>query len=99
MGHRWEDVKRSQDDPERAARVEARVRAELRAESPSCPACASAMVYETRPDVLTYKGRERSVNTLGWWCTQCAEAIFTGEPLAANERAYLELKAEVDGPQ
>jgi HTH-type transcriptional regulator/antitoxin MqsA len=32
----------------------------------------------------------------GWWCTACEEAIFDGEALAARERAFLELKAEVD---
>jgi HTH-type transcriptional regulator/antitoxin MqsA len=54
------------------------------------------MRYETRPEVLMYKDHERTIETLGWWCTQCGEGILTGEPLAAQERAFLELKAEVD---
>lgn len=62
----------------------------------SCPACGGVMRYETRPDVLTYKGHEKTVDTLAWWCTKCDEAILTGEPLVAQEKAYLELKAEVD---
>jgi HTH-type transcriptional regulator / antitoxin MqsA len=39
---------------------------------------------------------------LGWWCADCDEAILDGKALAARERAFLELKAEVDevlGPQ
>jgi HTH-type transcriptional regulator/antitoxin MqsA len=54
------------------------------------------MRYETRPDVLTYKGHEKTIDTLAWWCTACDEAILTGEPLVEQEKAYLELKAEVD---
>lgn len=50
MRHRWKDIKRSKDDPERAARVEARVQNELRAEPPSCPTCAKAEVDGTDED-------------------------------------------------
>lgn len=61
-----------------------------------CPVCGGAMRYETKPEVLTYKGHDRTIQTLGWWCTKCGEGILTGVPLAEQERAFFELKAEVD---
>jgi HTH-type transcriptional regulator/antitoxin MqsA len=54
------------------------------------------MRYERRADVLVYKGQERSCRTLAWWCTQCGEAIFAGKPLLARDRAFQQLKADVD---
>lgn len=62
-----------------------------------CPVCASPMSWESQESVLTYKGMNRSVSTLGYWCHNCGEAIFTGAPLLEREKAYFELKAEVDG--
>ncbi|MEY4546112.1 MAG: hypothetical protein RL685_2307 [Pseudomonadota bacterium] len=62
----------------------------------TCPECGSPMVYETRPDTIEYGGEERVLPMLAWWCTECDEAIFEGQPLADRERAFLELKAEVD---
>jgi YgiT-type zinc finger domain-containing protein len=55
------------------------------------------MCLEQRDDVVTYKGREKHLKARGWWCSQCGEAILDGEALAARERAFLDLKAEVDG--
>jgi len=54
------------------------------------------MRYERRADILVYKGQERSCRTLAWWCTQCGEAIFAGKPLLARDRAFQQLKADVD---
>ncbi|HEU4580213.1 MAG TPA: type II toxin-antitoxin system MqsA family antitoxin [Polyangiaceae bacterium] len=62
----------------------------------TCPECGSPMVYETRPDKIEYGGKERVFPMLAWWCTECDEAIFEGQPLADREKAFLELKAEVD---
>lgn len=62
-----------------------------------CPECGGRMRYEMHDDVLTYKGQSRTIKTLGWWCTQCGEAILSGEPLGAHETAFQRLKAEVDG--
>ena len=61
-----------------------------------CPECGGTMQYERRADVLVYKGQERSCRTLAWWCTQCGEAIFAGKPLLARDRAFQQLKADVD---
>jgi HTH-type transcriptional regulator/antitoxin MqsA len=62
----------------------------------TCPECGAPMVYETRPDKIEYGGQEHIFPMLAWWCTECDEAIFEGQPLADRERAFLELKAEVD---
>lgn len=62
-----------------------------------CPSCGSDMRFEQRDDVVTYKGHERRLKTRGWWCSECKEAILDGKALAASERAFLGLKAEVDG--
>lgn len=62
-----------------------------------CFACSGVMHYEIRREVLTYKGQARTIPTLGWWCTSCDEAILAGAPLDAHEKAYFDLKAEVDG--
>jgi len=55
------------------------------------------MRFEKRPDEIEYQGQKRVLRTLGWWCSQCGEAILTGEVLRAREKSFLELKAEVDG--
>jgi HTH-type transcriptional regulator / antitoxin MqsA len=62
-----------------------------------CPECGGLMRYEKHDDVLTYKGKSHTIKTLGWWCTKCDEAILTGEPLVAHEKAFQQLKTEVDG--
>lgn len=61
-----------------------------------CPECGGIMRYERRHDVLAYKGQERVVRTLAWWCTKCGEAIVAGKALLARDRAFQKLKAEVD---
>lgn len=54
----------------------------------SCPECGGVMRFEKRADVLSYKGRERTIETLGWWCTQCGVGILSGDALRANEQAF-----------
>lgn len=65
-----------------------------------CVSCVGGvMTYESRPDV-EYQGHERTIETLAWWCGEggkCGEGIFTGQPLSDHEKAFLALKAEVDG--
>jgi HTH-type transcriptional regulator/antitoxin MqsA len=55
------------------------------------------MRHERRADEVSYQGHQRKLKTLGWWCAQCGESILEGDALRATERAFLELKAEVDG--
>jgi len=54
------------------------------------------MRQEERDDVLTYKGREKVIRSFGWWCAECGEGILDGEALAKSEKAFVELKSEVD---
>lgn len=62
-----------------------------------CPECGGEMRFEKHADVLSYRGHEKTIQTLGWWCTKCGEGILTGKPLVAHARAFQALKAEVDG--
>lgn len=61
-----------------------------------CPECGGAMRFEEHEDVLDYKGHTCRIQTLGWWCSHCGEAILSGAPLLAHERAFQQLKAQVD---
>jgi HTH-type transcriptional regulator/antitoxin MqsA len=63
----------------------------------ACPECGSLMRFEKHDDVLEYRGHKRTIKTLGWWCTKCGEGILAGGPLVRHERAFLQLKANVDG--
>jgi HTH-type transcriptional regulator / antitoxin MqsA len=62
-----------------------------------CPECGGEMRFEKRPEVLSYRGHNKTIQTLGWWCTTCDEGILTGKPLVAHAKAFQSLKAEVDG--
>jgi YgiT-type zinc finger domain-containing protein len=63
-----------------------------------CPVCGAheAMVRETRDTPVTYKGHSRPHKTLTWWCTVCEDGIMEPALLAARERAFVALRAEVD---
>ena len=62
-----------------------------------CPACSGRMTLRTKAEQLTYKGAARAIRTKAWWRNSCDEGILTSGALRANEKAYLKLKAEVDG--
>jgi HTH-type transcriptional regulator/antitoxin MqsA len=55
------------------------------------------MRYEKHADEVSYQGHTRKLKTLGWWCSKCGESILEGAALHATEKAFLELKAEIDG--
>lgn len=65
--------------------------------SQPCPECGGTMTFKTKTDELEYKGYTTKIQTKGWWCRSCDEGILDAEALKASERAFLELKAEVDG--
>jgi HTH-type transcriptional regulator/antitoxin MqsA len=65
--------------------------------SQPCPECGGKMTLRTKTEELEYKGYVTKVRTKGWWCGSCGEGILDAEALKASERAFLELKAEVDG--
>lgn len=62
----------------------------------ACPECGSDMRWETRKDSVEYKGRRKSFSTTAWWCESCEEAVLDGPALQVAERAFVELRAEVD---
>lgn len=66
-------------------------------ETRPCPECeAGKMTFQTKPEVIEYKGRTTTIESEGWWCNSCDEAVFGPEALKANEAAFVQLKAEVD---
>lgn len=54
------------------------------------------MAHEERQDTVEYKGHSKAFDVTGWWCSSCDEAIFEGPELEAAERAFVELRAEVE---
>ena len=68
-----------------------------RQKSIRCPECGGPAVFETRADTVEYKGRTATVRVPGHWCQKCGEAVLDGAALAKRERAFLELKAKVEG--
>lgn len=64
----------------------------------NCPVCGarSAMVFEKRAAPVEYKGHKRAHDVTTWWCTQCDDGILEPEMLAARERTWIELRAEVE---
>ncbi|MCG8555726.1 MAG: type II toxin-antitoxin system MqsA family antitoxin [Proteobacteria bacterium] len=62
-----------------------------------CPSCGGTMKLKTKADRLQCKGHSRSIRTRGWWCDSCDEGILDSQALKANERQFMELRAEVEG--
>ena len=60
-----------------------------------CPLCGGTIWLETRDDVLEYRGHQRTVRTLGWWCSSCGEGILEGPPLFERDRTHRQFIAEV----
>jgi HTH-type transcriptional regulator/antitoxin MqsA len=67
------------------------------AKTQPCPECGGIMRYVNHDDVLKYQGHERTIKTLGWWCTKCGEGILSGDALKDHERAFVAFKAKIDG--
>ena len=55
------------------------------------------MVHKIRSDTVEYKGHTAKVRVKGHWCKKCDEAVFEGGALKKRERAFLALRAEVEG--
>ena len=63
----------------------------------TCHACGSGMTRDVRPDTVTYKGQSTRIEQPGWYCRKCDEVVLDGPDSAVTERAFVHLKAEVDG--
>lgn len=68
-----------------------------RAKSISCPECGGRAVHATRSDTVEYKGQTARVRVSGYWCEDCGEAVLEGPALEKRERAFLALRAKVEG--
>jgi HTH-type transcriptional regulator / antitoxin MqsA len=68
-----------------------------RQKSIRCPECRGPAVFETRTDTVEYKGHKAAVRIPGRWCKNCGDAVLEGDALAKRERAFLELRAKVEG--
>jgi HTH-type transcriptional regulator/antitoxin MqsA len=62
-----------------------------------CPECGGPAPLEVREDTVEYKGSTASVKVRGHWCDRCGDAVFEGGALEKRERAFLELRARVEG--
>jgi YgiT-type zinc finger domain-containing protein len=62
-----------------------------------CPSCGHPTVEEVRPSVVTYKGRTKTVEIRADWCDACGDGVLEGDALGIREKAWLELRTEVDG--
>lgn len=68
-----------------------------RRNSIKCPACGGPAVRQVRTDTVEYKGQKASVRVSGHWCDKCGEAVLGAAALEKRERAFLELRARVEG--
>jgi HTH-type transcriptional regulator/antitoxin MqsA len=62
-----------------------------------CPECGSQAVFDIRTDVVEYKGQKAKVKVAGHWCRTCGDVVLEGPALEKRERAFLELRAKVEG--
>ena len=57
-----------------------------------CAECNAAMVRDTRPMLLTYKGIDQTIEMPGWYCTTCKEAVYSSMDLEVSDRALRHAK-------
>lgn len=70
------------------------------ASRPSCPVCsAGTLVREVRVSRFEYRGETLTYDQPGDWCTECGEAVLTGEDMAATEQLIIDFMQRVDRTQ
>lgn len=62
-----------------------------------CSSCGAPQAFEMRPHTMTYKGESLTIDTEGWWCTQCDEGEVDGAELARVAGLFREFKTSIDG--
>ena len=67
---------------------------------PACPACSTGtLVREVRGSRFEYRGETLSYEQPGDWCTECGEALLSGEDMAATETLIVDFMRRVDRTQ
>ena len=61
-----------------------------------CHECDADMVEDVRPKTITYKGRSATFDLRGWYCTNCAESVFSGKDLVIYDQHLNKLKAQAE---
>jgi HTH-type transcriptional regulator/antitoxin MqsA len=64
--------------------------------APVCPETGKAMVRDTRPMDISYKGQSTTIDMPGWYCHESGESIFTAEDMKVSDAALKELRKEVE---
>ena len=65
--------------------------------TPVCHDCGVALVRDTRPLSLAYRGETTVVDQPGWYCPRCGEGVVEGADLLATRADRTALKARVEG--
>jgi HTH-type transcriptional regulator / antitoxin MqsA len=60
--------------------------------APVCPETGKAMVRDTRPMEISYKGQSTTIDMPGWYCDESGESIFTGADMKVSDAALKELR-------
>jgi HTH-type transcriptional regulator / antitoxin MqsA len=64
-----------------------------------CPACSGALVREVRTSRFEYRGESLDYEQPGDWCTECGEAVLSGEDMSATETLLVDFMSRVDQAQ
>jgi HTH-type transcriptional regulator/antitoxin MqsA len=70
------------------------------ASRPACPVCsAGTLIREVRVNRFEYGGEALNYEQPGDWCTECGEAVLSGEDMAATETLPVDFMRRVDRAQ
>jgi HTH-type transcriptional regulator / antitoxin MqsA len=64
--------------------------------APICPETGKAMVRDTRPMEIAYKGQSVTIDMPGWYCDESGESIHTDEDMKVSDAALKDLRKEVE---
>ncbi len=64
--------------------------------APVCPETGSAMVRDTRPLEISYKGQSTTIDMPGWYCKESGESFHTADDLKVSDAALKELRLQVE---
>lgn len=64
-----------------------------------CPACSGHLVREIRTSRFEYRDETLTYDQPGDWCTECGEAVLSGEDMTSTETLLLDFMSRVDQAQ